>query len=89
MRRVTVTVDHEGWFLFCPIWLADAHSDGPMPIPKWELDWLFEAALAVQQFRNWALSFFVPDECLGFPFHVRPCPPREVSFMAEWPEDSE
>lgn len=83
-RLVTVTVDHEGWVLFCPVWMAEAHSASPMPIPKYGLWWLFEAAMELQQFRNRALSFFLPEECLGFLFRVKPCAPREVSFMADW-----
>ena len=62
-----LNITHEGWFLFCPIWFDDAMT---APYPKFNLGLLLDAAFAVQQFRNWVLSFIDPDLC-GFPFRVR------------------
>ncbi len=34
---------HKGWFLFCPLWVADPYDEIPMVIPRYglsELLWL-------------------------------------------------
>ncbi len=48
---------HAGWFLFCPVYLADVDSDGPI---VWERSrWfalLFWAAGVIQSAAIWVLS---------------------------------
>lgn len=82
----TAVVGFEGWFLFCPCWLpADQERmESLTPYPKYGLWWLLDAAIAVQQARNWCLSFFLPEEYLGFGFRYKPLPePRVIEYVKE------
>ena len=39
MQKVEYT--HKGWFLFCPIWIADWDSEVPVVAPRYTLEPLF------------------------------------------------
>jgi hypothetical protein len=69
-------VTHEGWFLFCPIWITEYRGD-VMPIPKYKLEWLFNLALWCQQAMNWIHSA-TTEEGGGFEFRVKECQPFEI-----------
>lgn len=36
MQKVEYT--HKGWFLFCPIWIADWESETPVVAPRYKLE---------------------------------------------------
>lgn len=62
-----VKVTHEGWFLFCPVWVPEGQEDNIelSPIPKFRMWWLLDLALLVQQGMNWFISLFNED-AVGF-----------------------
>ena len=39
MQKVEYT--HKGWFLFCPIWIANWESEEPAVAPRYKLEPLF------------------------------------------------
>lgn len=39
MQKIEYT--HKGWFLFCPIWIADWDSEVPAVAPRYKLEPLF------------------------------------------------
>lgn len=41
MQKVEYT--HKGWFLFCPIWIANWESEEPAVAPRYKLEPLFLA----------------------------------------------
>jgi hypothetical protein len=76
---MTVTITGRGWFLFCPIWLPEGWEDEDTlaPLPR-GVPWLvLDAALEVQQFLNFLISFFDPDAC-GFMAMVESVEPFEM-----------
>lgn len=89
MRTKTVTVNHAGWFLFCPVWFEECphETEAPCPIPRWGLWWLFEAAIKVQDGINWCLARMGHEDACGYVFTSRPMRhPRKVSFEVEYEE---
>jgi hypothetical protein len=72
-KKESIIVSHEGWFLFCPIYWSD---DKEHAIAKYDLFWLFDLALQIQQFRNWVLSFFNIEG--GFPFNLKQLKQQKV-----------
>lgn len=67
MKR-SLLITHEGWFLFCPVYWSEQEGEA---IPRsWGTWGLFDAALELQQFRNWCLSWFGIEG--GFPFSLKP-----------------
>ena len=41
MDKLKVEYTHKGWFLFCPIWIADWESGTPAVAPRYKLEPLF------------------------------------------------
>ncbi|WP_157686125.1 hypothetical protein [Neisseria flavescens] len=41
MDKLKVEYTHKGWFLFCPIWIADWESETPAVAPRYKLEPLF------------------------------------------------
>ena len=68
MKTTNITVTHEGWFLFCPVWLGRLDAPDLDAIPKRGCGLLFEAALVVQQAVNWCVGH-IEQEAGGFVFH--------------------
>jgi len=66
LKKYVVT--HSGWFLLCPVWLADFDKPDIVPIPKGRMWWLFDLMTALQQGLNFIIGLFKPDSC-GFVFH--------------------
>ena len=59
--------DHEGWFLFCPVYFA---TEDNSVYPKYGLHLVLELAIAIQDVRNYVLSSFDPDLAF-FPFVLK------------------
>lgn len=57
--------DAKGWFVFCPIYLAEGWDTGKdfVMVPRFRLWWLFELALFFQEGVNWIISTTNPDAC--------------------------
>lgn len=68
---VTVKITCEGWFLFCPIWMADYNGE-PMPIPKMGRfgDFIFTLAMFVGECVNILVSLSNPN-AVGYAFKLR------------------
>ncbi len=73
MKKESILVTHEGWFLFCPVYWSDEQDEA---VAKYGLWWLFDLALEIQQFRNWCLSLFGFDG--GFPVKLTELPYPKV-----------
>lgn len=59
---MTWKATHLGWFLFCPIYVAEWNTQAPVPIPRSNrLDWWLELNFAVCNFVIWLISFIAPD----------------------------
>jgi hypothetical protein len=57
---------HEGWF--CPVWAKHDVGEGLVMLPKYKLFWIYDAAVRVQQCRNFLISLIMQsDEYGGFP----------------------
>lgn len=73
VRKVTYT--HKGWYLFCPIWIAnwEDETDSPEVAARYKLDFLFW--LADQVFLTMsAMHEMRTGEPLPFCFKVYPKP---------------
>lgn len=65
---------HTGWFLFCPIFLADVESEGPIVWARWSmLEPLFAIAYCLQASAIAVLSLIDDEYEPGWMFwHVQP-----------------
>lgn len=62
------TATHSGWLLLAPILLAEIHTDAPVPIPRWRLEWWFELNLWFNDYViNWIVGMIDPD-AVGYLF---------------------
>lgn len=86
-RFNTWTVTHTGWFLLCPLWLADIDTDAPVPIPRHVPDWWFDFNLWLNNGVQWLISLHDPD-ATGFLLNfVKRLPsPFEIPVEAEGDE---
>jgi hypothetical protein len=73
MKKESIIVSHEGWFLFCPVYWSEDQDEA---IAKYGLWWLFDLALDLQQMRNWCLSLIGVEG--GFPFKLKELPIAKV-----------
>lgn len=64
------TVTHEGWMMFCPIWLDGV--DCPTVWPKYKLEFLLDLATYLQMFFGMILGAFGIEP--GFAMIVRELP---------------
>lgn len=77
---MTWTVTHKGWFLLCPVYLADVDSDAIVPIPRsrWLNGWL-ELMFHIQAGINGVIYLCGHEEACGFLFYaVKPVIPFEI-----------
>ena len=74
------TVTHQGWFLLCPVWLADVESDAIVPIPlfRWLGLWL-DLMFIIQTAINDVFYLCGREDSCGFLFYaVKPVNPFEI-----------
>ena len=71
MQKVEYT--HKGWFLFCPIWIANWDSEVPTVAPRYKLEPLFWLADQFFYFMS-AMNEMKTGEPLPFCFMVNPEP---------------
>ncbi len=57
-----MTITHEGWLLFCPIWVGDFEATMNV-FPKFRLGLLLDVAVMMQVFFGWILSYFHYEPC--------------------------
>lgn len=44
---------HKGWFLFCPLWVADIKDEIPTVVPRYRLYWVFWLACQLFYAYSW------------------------------------
>lgn len=76
MDKLKVEYTHKGWFLFCPIWIADWESETPAVAPRYKLEPLFWLADQFFYFMS-AMHKMKTGEPLPFCFKVYPKPLRK------------
>jgi len=75
-----VEFDHEGWFLFCPVYFRMQDN---FVYPKHKLHFVLEVAMLLQEFRNYCLSMVDPDLAF-YPFKLKELnPPRVIEVPDE------
>lgn len=73
--RDVCVVTHDGWFGFCPVWIAN--PDGtPDVLAKYRLHWLLDISAGLQHLANHWLTLCDPHHLPQFSMQVRelPCP---------------
>lgn len=53
-NKLKVEYTHKGWFLFCPIWIANWQSDCPDVTPRYHLQPLLWLAMLFFELMAWA-----------------------------------
>lgn len=67
----TVTYTHKGWFLLCPVYLANLESAGPDVLPRIDfLTWLLYLSEVLYGLLVEAICFVRPDYEPMFPLMV-------------------
>ncbi len=73
MSSVSIPMTHEGWFMFCPIWIAypDPNNDAPTVAAKYYLEWVFLFALSLHMAFQ-CVAQFLDLDVPGFALRVSP-----------------
>lgn len=72
-NKVRVEYTHKGWFLFCPIWIADWQDGTPAITPRYRLEplmWLADRFFELMQMAHQ----YKYGEPMPFCFKVYPTP---------------
>jgi hypothetical protein len=59
---------HIGWFLFCPVYIAEIETAAPTPIPRFVPGWWLDFNLWMNDGIQWCIWFFAPH-AVGFIFY--------------------